>query len=195
MSRTGLHLVPPTVAALTARSDDELMELAQAGAREAFAILVERHAVRLVSTCTLIVRDAQAGRDLAQETWLAVWAGRGQYRPEGRFIVWLCTLARNRCRNHLRHRGVAQRHAAAQAAPPPAPPAELDRLLERERARLVQRALMHLPQALREALVLRFAQELRYDEIALVLRVGESTLRSRVHHGLKQLRRWLEDES
>jgi RNA polymerase sigma-70 factor (ECF subfamily) len=195
MSRSRLQLVPPSAAALAARTDDELMELSQAGVREAFAVLVERYALRLVSACTRFVNDGQAGRELAQETWLTIWAEREKYRAEGRFAVWLYTLARNRCRNHLRHRGIAQRHAELPGVPPPADSIELDRLLERERARRVQRALMRLPQALREALVLRFAQELRYDEIAAVLRIGESTLRSRVHHGLKQLRRWLEEES
>lgn len=195
MSRSHLQLVLPSAASLAARADDELMELAQAGMREAFAVLVERYAVRLVSACTRFVNDPHVGRDLAQETWLAVWAERASYRGEGRFVVWLYTLARNRCRNHVRHRGVANRHAESTAEAPPDDPSDLDRLLERERMRRVQRALMRLPQTLREALVLRFAQELRYDEIAAVLRVGESTLRSRVHNGLKQLRRWLEDES
>jgi RNA polymerase sigma-70 factor (ECF subfamily) len=46
---------------------------------------------------------------------------------------------------------------------------------------------------MREALVLRYAQELRYDEMAAILRIGESTLRSRVHHGLRLLRDLLEE--
>ena len=45
---------------------------------------------------------------------------------------------------------------------------------------------------MREALLLRFAEELRYDEMAPLLAAGESTLRSRVHHGLKLLRSLLE---
>jgi DNA-directed RNA polymerase specialized sigma24 family protein len=45
---------------------------------------------------------------------------------------------------------------------------------------------------MREALLLRYGEELRYDEMAKVLDVGEATLRSRVHHGLKALRDLLE---
>ena len=57
-----------------------------------------------------------------------------------------------------------------------------------------QRAISELPAAMREALLLRYAEELRYDEMALVVGAGESTLRSRVHHGLQQLKNKLEDE-
>lgn len=194
-----LHVAPSDGGPLAARSDDELMTLAQAGVREAFAVLVERHAAKLISACTRFVSDAHTGRELAQETWLAVWSERARYRRDGRFVVWLHTLARNRCRNHLRHRGVTQSYARTTAAEEHASGradgAEIDRLLEEERQQRVQRALARLPESMREVLVLRFTQELRYDEIADVLRVRESTLRSRVHHGLKLLRSWLEDES
>lgn len=194
-----LHLAPSDGGPLAARSDDELMTLAQAGVREAFAVLVARHASKLIAACARFVSDAQTGRELAQETWLAVWSERARYRRDGRFVVWLHTLARNRCRNHLRHRGVTQSYARTNAAEAHASghadAAEIDRLLEDERRRHVQEALARLPENMREVLVLRFTQELRYDEIADVLRVRESTLRSRVHHALKLLRGWLEDES
>jgi RNA polymerase sigma-70 factor (ECF subfamily) len=61
-----------------------------------------------------------------------------------------------------------------------------------ERRRRVRDALCRLPEPMREALVLRYAEELPYDEMAEVLRTGESTLRSRVHHGLRLLRALLE---
>jgi RNA polymerase sigma factor (sigma-70 family) len=184
----------PSPGPLAARTDDELMALAQAGAREAFEALVARHAERLVHTCARMVGDAEAGAELAQETWLAVWTERGRYRAEGKFIVWLLTAARNRCRNHLRHRAVVGRNPTDAQAPSlaSASPEQIDRILAEERRRHVHEALGRLPERMREALLLRFAEELRYDEMVEVLDAGESTLRSRVHHGLKMLRDLLE---
>jgi RNA polymerase sigma-70 factor (ECF subfamily) len=92
-------------------------------------------------------------------------------------------------------RGVVQRHrmrAASEAAEPPTPK-QIDQLLLEERRHRVHDALSRLPERMREALVLRYAQELRYDEMAAILRIGESTLRSRVHHGLRLLRDLLEE--
>jgi RNA polymerase sigma-70 factor (ECF subfamily) len=187
-----LQLVPAPVGALPERSDDELMILAQGGAREAFAVLVERHALRLVQICARFVNDAELGVELAQETWVGIWAQRAQYRAEGRFVVWLISAARNRCRNRLRQHGVAHRHVQSVLALQPDAVDAIDRLLVEERRRQVREALARVPERMREALLLRYAEELRYDEMAEVLRASESTLRSRVHHGLKLLRELLE---
>jgi len=183
-------------APLAERSDDDLMRLAQAGSRAAFAALVERHAARVVALCARFVNDAHAGQELAQDTWVAVWQQRDRYRTEGGFVPWLITVARNLCRNHLRHRNVGERHARATShEPTPPSPDQIDRLLLEERDRAVQNALADLPDAMREALLLRYGEELRYDEMAEVVGTGESTLRSRVHHGLKMLKDKLEKRS
>jgi RNA polymerase sigma-70 factor (ECF subfamily) len=180
---------------LPGRSDDELMTLAQAGVREAFAVLVERHAQRLASLCGRFVNDAELGAEIAQDTWVAAWAERARYGARGKFYVWLVTLARNRCRNHLRDRGVTERHALTTDAPQTPTPDQIDRLLIEERRRGVREALGRIPERMREALLLRYAEELPYDEMVEVLGTGESTLRSRVHHGLRQLRNLLEKRS
>jgi RNA polymerase sigma factor (sigma-70 family) len=175
------------------RSDDELMTLAQAGVRDGFEVLVNRHAGRLLNTCSRLVNDADVGAELAQETWVAVWTQRLNYRPEGKFIAWLVSAARNRCRNYLRHHSIARRHLHQDQHASTAPsPDQIDRLLLEERRRRVRDALARLPYRMREAVLLRYAEELRYEEMAGVLRTGESTLRSRVHHGLRLLQSFLE---
>jgi RNA polymerase sigma-70 factor (ECF subfamily) len=131
---------------------------------------------------------------MAQEIWLSVWDHRADYRPEGKFLAWLFTLARNRVRNA--HRDAARASAIRGAAPndaepPDLSPTELDRLLVKERRARVDRALSNLGDTLREAVVLRFAMELPYDDLARVLDTNESTARSRVFHGLRELRRRL----
>jgi RNA polymerase sigma-70 factor (ECF subfamily) len=181
--------------ALCDRADDELMTLAQAGARDAFGVLVERHALRVVHVCARLLNDAELGVELAQETWVTVWTQRAHYRREGKFVVWLVTVARNRCRNRLRQQGVVRRHIESNVRSEATTPDQIDRLLEEERRRHVRNALAQLPEAMREALLLRYAEELRYDEMSNLLAVSESTLRSRVHHGLKLLRERLENGS
>jgi RNA polymerase sigma factor (sigma-70 family) len=185
----------PAADALAARSDDELMELSRAGLRAAFAALVERYAVRVIQLCSRFVNDAQLGRELAQDTWVLVWQGRDKYGGGG-FLPWLITIARNHCRNELRRRKVtSSRDAAPVPDEVPQSARQLDALLVEERRRRVRAALAELSTPLREALLLRYAEDLRYDEIAAVVGAGESTLRSRVHHGLKALKEKLEKGS
>jgi RNA polymerase sigma-70 factor (ECF subfamily) len=191
------RLVRPTGSlddALDARTDDELMRFARAGLKPAFAVLVARHAARVVACCSRFVNDAELGRELAQDTWVLVWQSRDKYRADGAFIPWLVTIARNHCRNELRRRKRDVRpEPNAIAADLEHPTGPLDDLLVVERRRAVKSALSELPEPLRDALLLRFGEELRYDEMTSVAGTGESTLRSRVHHALKALRRKLED--
>ncbi len=187
----------PPQDALLERSDDELMELSRAGLRSAFAVLVERYARRVVNLCSRFVNDVQLGRELAQDSWALVWQNREKYRGDGSFVAWLVTVARNHCRNELRRRKLVAVHERASTLSDDAAcsPGQLDGLLVEERRRRVRSALAELSLPLREALLLRYADDLRYDEIATVVGTGESTLRSRVHHGLKALKEKLEQES
>jgi RNA polymerase sigma-70 factor (ECF subfamily) len=176
---------------LSGRSDDDLMLLSSAGAREAFEELVREHARRVLGFCSKNAGSKTLGEEMAQEIWLSVWDHRRGYEPEGKFVVWLFTLARNRVRNA--RRDTARRTGASRAADAPREPADapdlspdgLDRMLVAERRARVERALTRVSAPLREAVVLRFAEDLSYDEIARVLATSETTARSRVFHGLR----------
>jgi RNA polymerase sigma-70 factor (ECF subfamily) len=180
--------------ALGERSDDELMRLARAGLRSAFEVLVRRHAAKVVGLCSRFVNDAELGRELAQDTWVRVWQSRDKYRCDGGFLPWLCTVARNHCKNELRRRKpVAVDSEVAEGTE--RSPEQLDALLVEERRRRVRGALEQLSTPMREALLLRFGEGLAYEEMTEVLGTGESTLRSRVHHGLRALKLELEADS
>jgi len=188
-----------------ARSDDELMALAAAGSRESFAVLVRRHFIRVRGLCIKLVGEVVAGEELAQEVWLDIWEARTEYREEGRFIAFSITLSRNRCNNWLRAgQRQRRRHLDAQRASlevaatvedAARTPDAAEVLLKKERERRMLSALARLEPAQREALVLRFHEDLDYEQIAELLGARPSTIRSRVFYGIKALRRllWRED--
>src|SRR5690349_19488285 len=89
-------------ASIDERSDDELMLLVRAGVKAALAALAARHVARLTSFCAKLLGDLPAAEDVVQETWIRLWAHRESYRPEGKFVVLLYTMARNLCRNQAR---------------------------------------------------------------------------------------------
>ena len=192
---------PPDTASLRAREDGELMMLVRAGLAAALRVLAERHMANLTRFCGKLVVDIHAGQEIAQQTWLQVWAHRARYESQGRFGVFLYTIARNLCRNELRRRarlGSWVDPAAADdrlASVPAEDATHLDALLLRERKRELLRALAKVPEPQREALLLRFDEELSYEDMAAVLGASESTLRSRVYHGLRVLRAAMPRES
>jgi RNA polymerase sigma-70 factor, ECF subfamily len=180
---------------LPERSDDELMLLSAAGACEAFEELLRRYASRVLGFCVKSTVDRSFGEELAQEVWLSVWNHRAEYRPDGKFRIWLFTLAQNRLKNAARDRA-RRPWARADACVDGADcrdlsPSGIDHLIAAQRRARVDGAMSRIPANLRDAVVLRFDQELAYEEVAKVLGTSEPTARSRVFHGLRELRRRL----
>lgn len=175
-------------------SDDDLMAAAREGRRDAFERLVRRHLGPLSRYCAKFVGDRARGEDLAQEVLVSVWQHCHKYRGDGRFTVYLFTLARNRCRNHHRD-GQRQQLRAAEAADSPAheerDPTALAAMIEAETHARVHAGIAELPEKLREAVLLRFDQGLDYADIARIIGRPEATARTRVFHGLKKLREHL----
>jgi RNA polymerase sigma-70 factor (ECF subfamily) len=107
-------------------------------------------------------------------------------------VVWLLVSARHRCLNA--RRGDARRSRVLAGEPVEGleeqrgdDPAQLDRLIAAEERRRVNLALEELPVAMREAVTLRYAEALAYEQIAEVTGANASTVRSRVFHGVKKL--------
>jgi RNA polymerase sigma-70 factor, ECF subfamily len=192
---------PNDGASLRERTDEELMTLVRAGVSPALRVLAERHMGKLARFCGKLVLDVHAGQEIAQQIWLQVWAHRARYESRDRFNVFLYTIGRNLCRNELRRRTRQSSWVDARATDSDVAsvaaddPTHLDALLLRERKRELLSALAKVPEPQREAMLLRFDQELSYEEMSTVLGPSESTLRSRVHHGLRALRAAMREDS
>ncbi len=182
----------PSTGALAERNDDDLMLVAATGHEEAFAYLVQRHMPQLLRYCSKQACDIKLGEEIAQDTWFKLWTYRTRYQPQGKFRILLYTTARNLCRNHARNSARRSRWFSDLPAPADSAraeePTQLDALVASEKATRVQDAMADLKPKFREALVLRFDQGLEYSEISVIVGRSESTVRSRIFHGLKKLK-------
>jgi len=196
MSETRPHIVPLRSLSLGAElnqgDDEQLMALAAGGTKAAFAELVSRYMPRVTQYCAKFVGQLSTAEELVQEIFLEVWLRRERYRAQGKFVVFLFTLARHRCLNRLRDDNRRRRRdldAELDGLLPAAcTPDQLDALLERENQRRLQTALLRLSTKLREAVLLRFDQGLDYPDVARILGCSESTTRSRVRLAMQRLR-------
>lgn len=182
--------------AAEAPTDEALMSSVAHGDRRAFGLLVTRHEVAVRRFCGALLGDAQSGRDAAQETFLAVWKARERYTPRGAFKGYLFTVARRHCYSQHRRRKVARLFLREKQEAPTPVAAPHEAALEDQQSRaLVRQALNQLPFKFREPLVLRFVENLEYDEIARVIGRTPSAARSRIFYGLRALERHLPPEA
>ena len=176
----------------THMSDERLFIRYARGEADAFQILMERYAIRLVRFCRGYLTNPEEAEDVVQETFLRAIRSAGTYRTTARFSTWIYTIARNLCLDRLKvarrraelwaaHRAEAVPEAvAAQEAPPPAPEG-----MDSER---VKEALERLSPAERETIRLTFWSDWSTHRIASLQGCSETTVRVRRHHALRKLR-------
>jgi RNA polymerase sigma-70 factor (ECF subfamily) len=169
-------------------SDDDLVARVAGGDAEAFAALFRRRHAAVYRFALHMTGSVGVAEDVTQEVFLAVIRSAASYQP-GRSGVaaWLCGIARN----HARRRLEAERRVVPldrgdpelDADPPSSASSPLDDLTRAEGIEAVRTAVLALPLAYREAVVLCDLQELSYAAAADVLGCAVGTVRSRLHRG------------
>jgi len=166
---------------------------------ELLADLVERCQHRLVRYLLYLTGRREYAEDLAQETWIRVLQRGSQYNGRQRFDPWLFAIARNLAIDYLR-----KKRKAVQTASLPddrdeillvssSGPSPFEAAARSEDAIRLAGQLQILSPLYREALLLRFQEDLSLAEIAQVLGAPVTTVTSRIYRGLAALRSAFEE--
>lgn len=191
---------PPAARAPAGELDEITLRRAQTGAPEACRALVECYGGRVLALATrMLAGDRGGAEDIAQETFLHVFAQLGRFSPLGpaRLSTWILTIATRRAIDELRRRGNDPARARAEAADdPPLPsggPSPEQAAHTRALARAAMTAIGLLAPEVRAALLLRELHELEYTEIARILELELGTVKSRISRGRAVLRHHLQE--
>ncbi len=172
----------------------EMVERAQSGDPDAFAVLYEQMAERIYRYIFFRVNDESLAEDLAAEVFLRVWEHLPSYRPQNASVLaWVYTIAHNAVIDHYRTQRPTQPldEALAIAAPEPTPHEQSEFLFE---TRAVRDAMQCLTAEQREVLLLRFIDGMETDEIASRMRKTAGAVRALQMRGLQMLAKLLKEE-
>ena len=158
----------------------------QAGDEDAFADLYGSFAERTYRYLTSVVGGL--AEDVNQELWLGIYRGLGALADPPAFEAWLFRAARFRAIDHLRRLRLEREFLRSQESSVVGDESLLDVDVESLDAGDLERSLASLNPIHREVIVLRFWEDLRYDEIALIVGCSIGTIRSRLHHAMRHLR-------
>ncbi len=173
------------------RRDEDLALGIQRGNSDDLGLLVERHHSALIGFLYRMMGDRALAEDLAQETFLRVLRSIQQYQHPRPFKPWLYMIATNIARDHYKRaetRHVESMPAEGNHFVSAGQPLPEDVLLLHDEAQAVARSLLGLPDHQREAVILRYYQELSLAEIAEALHIPLGTVKSRLSLGLGRLR-------
>lgn len=161
--------------------------------------LVGQYQFRLVRYFIYLLGKRDSVDDLVQETWLRVLERGSSYDGRSRFEPWLFTIARNLAIDHMRKRrvfSIDSNHSPEQELEALTPvsnaPSPFEQAARTEDAQRLAHSLQMLAPIYREALVLRFQEDLSLQEMAGVIGASVSTVSSRIYRGLAALRAQLD---
>ena len=176
--------------------DNELVQAALGGDKEAFGQLVVRYQDRVFNTLVRVLGNREDAGDIVQDAFVQAYVKLDSFRGDARFYTWLYRSAMNLALSHPRRRKPTESldETKTNIGDEPAAqyPTAAEQLIARERAALLQQALLKLNVEHRQILVLRELEACSYEEIAEILELPVGTVRSRLFRARLQLKEQLQ---
>ncbi len=181
------------------KPDSELITECLNGRTEAFGELVTRYQDRLFGTLVTMLGSVEDARDVAQDAFVQAYQKLESFRGQSAFYSWLFRIALNSSVDHHRRQrrptvsiDAAREQTGSEPTdlhPDNSPSFSIERT---ERQTLVQLALSKLSPEYRQVLVLKEMEDMKYEEIAAMVKIPVGTVRSRIHRGRAELKEILE---
>jgi RNA polymerase sigma-70 factor (ECF subfamily) len=168
---------------------EDLIARFQKGQPRAFEAIYDRFKDYVYRVAFFVLRNQQEAEDAVQETFLDLLKALPNYDIHGtaRFETWLYRVTVNRSRMHLRRKmppseewDDVEERLERMPVTHTQQPEEV--LLERDRASRLWHAVNELPDTHRIAVLLRYQQNLSYEEIADVMGINVGTVKSRLYN-------------
>lgn len=180
-------------------TDDELVARSVGGDVESFNQLILRWERPIYALAYRVIGREEEARDVCQEAFLRAYRGLPAFKGQAKFSSWLYRITLNLCRDWIRKQ---RRQPVSQLpedmdideiAAASGPVESIEELVaRRELSAVVEKAMAHLPEDQRTAIILKEYHGMTFQEIADLQGCPLSTVKTRLYQGLSVLRRELE---
>ena len=175
--------------------EDAWVISSQRGDALAFNRLVLKWEGKVYNLALRMLQHPEEAAEATQEVFLSAYKSIGRFRRDAKFSTWLYRIALNHCISRARRRPPGAhfslddgREGATQADRLIAPDSQDGELLRAENRKRVRNAMAFLPPEQRAVVELKFFQEMTFDDIAAVIEVPLSTIKSRLYAALDSLK-------
>jgi len=166
----------------------EIIDSCRAGDRDAFRVLYDVYKDRVYSVSFYFFHGDEAiAADVTQQVFLKLITTIGQYKGDAAFSTWLYRLVVNACQDAARRRKTAGWGAVSRTDDLAVPGSQETDRARSEISGLVREAVSALPPKFRIAVLLRYFDDLSYEQMAKALHCSMGTVASRLSRGHKML--------
>jgi len=171
------------VSAVEAEVGPETIDACRRGDRAAFRTLYDAYKDRVYSLALYALSgDADAAADVTQQVFVKLMDSIDTFRGDAQFSTWLYRLVANACvdvQRRMKSRKWVSSEELLETLPHPS--SQEQSFARTHTAEIVKRAVFTLPTELRVTVLLRYFQELSYEEIAAALKCPVGTVASRLN--------------
>ena len=178
-------------------SDLELVQEVRNGKREAFTELMRRYQQRVYWVARRIVGGHAEADDVTQETFIKAYLGLGEFRGDASFFTWVYRIAVNLSLNavrkqqlmgYLKESEFIDRFLVSRESP-------TDEVELEETEALLHEAVAKLPEKQKAVFVLRFFDEMAYEDISDILKTSVGGLKANYFHALRKVQEHIRHET
>ncbi len=185
---------------MSSKSDLELVKEFQAGKVEAFNELVRRYQQKVYWIAHRIIGNHNDADDITQDVFVKVYKSLENFRSESSFYTWIYRIASNMAISSIRRKkiinlikfddafsalnSIADENISA-----------LDNMELKENRILIEEAIAQLPPRQKKVFIMRYYDELPYEEISKILNKQVSGLKANYFHALKNIKNFMRKKS
>jgi RNA polymerase sigma-70 factor (ECF subfamily) len=157
------------------------------GDRQAYSLLVRKYQSAIYNLAYRMTANSQDAADLTQDIFIRAYTYLWRYNTRKKFFTWLYTIALNTIRNHLK-KSKRYKHTQEINWAEHQFPVQVDM----PEAEEISSYLSRLDLETRALIILKYQQELSFEEIAKITGKSVSALKMRIYRGLDKLKEMLE---
>lgn len=165
-----------------------------AGDKQAYAHIINKYKNQLYATILRMTKNPQDAQDLVQEAFIKVYRNLDKYDASGSFSGWLYRVAINHCMDEFRKKSNTTIHVEVDETKVVNREHPEVVFLKKEKSRQLERLISTLPEDERLIILLRYVNEISYEEIGEVMDVPLSTVRNKLHRAKIKMRETVKRE-
>jgi RNA polymerase sigma-70 factor (ECF subfamily) len=161
----------------------------------AFRLLVEKYQERLYWHIRKILIDHDDTDDVLQNTFIKTWRGLDGYREDAKLFTWLYRIATNEALTFLKQKKNKQTASWDEVENWMAENLEADQFFNgNEIQKNLQKAILTLPEKQRIVFNLKYFEEMKYEDMAKILKTSVGALKASYHHAVKKIESFLTED-
>jgi RNA polymerase sigma-70 factor (ECF subfamily) len=164
-------------------TEAEIIRRILEGDRQAYALLVEEYKTPIYNLAYRMTADQQDAADLTQDVFIRAYTYLWRYNPQKKFFTWLYTIALNTIKNHIKKNKQYKNMRSADLEE-----RQFSANQNSAEAQDINIYLSGLDAETRALIIMKYIQELSFEEISKITGKSVSAIKMRTYRGLESLR-------